>query len=212
MARQAGQRKQNPTGAGRPRSEKSHRAILKATLELLAKEGLQGMSIEGVAERAGVGKTSIYRRWASKEELALAALEELEARKRQTLKFSGDLHTDITRAVMDYLQSWVRDGGLDSLNLFMRVLGESGSNPEMLRVLFRKAMEPRIRMILQMVEDAKERGEIRKEIDLMAFMAVLGGSLFYHQYILGKVVPLKTNADQILDIILHGVEPRTGGK
>ena len=52
---------------GRPRSAQSHWAILDATLELVAEEGIQGASIEGIAARAGVGKTTIYRRWPSKE-------------------------------------------------------------------------------------------------------------------------------------------------
>ena len=55
--------------ARRPRSAKSHRAILKATLELLGKVGFETMSIEAISARAGVGKTTIYRRYNSKEEL-----------------------------------------------------------------------------------------------------------------------------------------------
>src|SRR5882672_6890138 len=63
------------TGAprGRPRSAEADRAILSGTLELLAERGLDAMSIEEVATRAGVGKTTIYRRWTSKGLLALDA-------------------------------------------------------------------------------------------------------------------------------------------
>src|SRR6185437_9456863 len=58
---------------GRPRSQEADRAILTATVELLAERGLAAMSIEEVAARAGVGKTTIYRRWPSKGLLALDA-------------------------------------------------------------------------------------------------------------------------------------------
>src|SRR5437764_14075432 len=65
---------------GRPRSERADKAIVDATLDLLAEEGgVTGVSIEAVAARAGVGKTTIYRRWPNKEALiidALAALKE----------------------------------------------------------------------------------------------------------------------------------------
>ena len=54
-----------------------HSAILKATVELFAEEGFDGMSIEAVANQAGVGKTAIYRRWSSKEALVLDALKVL---------------------------------------------------------------------------------------------------------------------------------------
>ena len=58
---------------GRPRSQEADRAILTAAAELLAERGLAAMSIEEVAARAGVGKTTIYRRWPSKGLLALDA-------------------------------------------------------------------------------------------------------------------------------------------
>src|SRR6266496_6782642 len=63
---------------GRPRSAQAHKAILDATLELLAEGGFQGLSIEAVAARAGVGKTTIYRRWPSKNELVMDAIREVQ--------------------------------------------------------------------------------------------------------------------------------------
>ena len=56
---------------GRPRSEKAKQAILTAASELLLEQGLHAMSMDDVAERAGVSKATIYRWWASKELLAL---------------------------------------------------------------------------------------------------------------------------------------------
>src|SRR4051794_35442954 len=56
------------------RSERARRAILDATRELLAEQGVRELTVEGVASRAGVAKTTIYRRWRGKDELALAVL------------------------------------------------------------------------------------------------------------------------------------------
>src|SRR4051794_19918116 len=64
---------------GRPRSAAAEQAILGATLGLAAEMGLTRMTIEGVAARAGVGKATIYRRWASKEELFARAVRSLAA-------------------------------------------------------------------------------------------------------------------------------------
>src|SRR5260370_10545221 len=63
-------------GPGRPRRLAAEHAILKATREILAQAGVHGLTVEGVAARSGVAKTTIYRRWRSEEDLALGALLE----------------------------------------------------------------------------------------------------------------------------------------
>src|SRR6185503_18596376 len=64
-------------GSGRPRSAESEQAILNATLRMLGAQGVAGTTIEGVAAEAGVGKTTIYRRWPTKTDLILAALTDI---------------------------------------------------------------------------------------------------------------------------------------
>ncbi|GAC1318088.1 MAG: TetR/AcrR family transcriptional regulator [Acidimicrobiales bacterium] len=64
------------TGRGRPRSEVCDRAIAAAAVDALLTQGYEGMSVEGVAAAAGVGKTTIYRRFASKAELVVEALRQ----------------------------------------------------------------------------------------------------------------------------------------
>ena len=59
---------------GRPRSEVAQKAILSTALELLEDKGLARLTIEAVAQKAGVGKPTIYRYWANAQELAMAAL------------------------------------------------------------------------------------------------------------------------------------------
>ncbi|HEY8989017.1 MAG TPA: helix-turn-helix domain-containing protein, partial [Candidatus Limnocylindrales bacterium] len=66
-----------PRSGGRPRSQAAHRAILNAARELLVEHGFTRLRLEHVAARAGVGKNTIYRRWASKEDLTLELLLEL---------------------------------------------------------------------------------------------------------------------------------------
>src|SRR5260221_13849776 len=67
-----------PPRRGRPRSEQADRAIIDATLEMFAESGPDGLCIEQVAARAGVGKATIYRRWPGKEDLLLDALAALK--------------------------------------------------------------------------------------------------------------------------------------
>src|ERR687888_15666 len=62
---------------GRPRRPDVDRAILEATLDAFIQDGYEGMSVDGVAERAGVAKATVYRRWPSKQELLIAAGQHL---------------------------------------------------------------------------------------------------------------------------------------
>ncbi|HJY74417.1 MAG TPA: TetR/AcrR family transcriptional regulator, partial [Streptosporangiaceae bacterium] len=64
---------------GRPRSEQADQAIIEATLDVFAEKGFDGVCVELVAARAGVGKATIYRRWSNKEELLLAAFASLKS-------------------------------------------------------------------------------------------------------------------------------------
>jgi len=66
--------------AGRPRDPACDAAILQATLDIFAEHGYGGVSMDGVAARAGVGKATIYRRYRSKDELMLEALSVLGSR------------------------------------------------------------------------------------------------------------------------------------
>src|SRR5689334_71448 len=88
---------------GRPRSEKAHKAILDAAAELLLARGLSAVSMDAVAERAGVSKATIYRWWPTKETLALDALYHEWAAvppARDTGSLRGDL--------LSLLRPWAR--------------------------------------------------------------------------------------------------------
>ena len=88
---------------GRPRSRQTNRAILKAAAEIVIASGLAEMTIEGVAERAGVGKASIYRRWPSKGALAFDAVVDTILTAEPTPD-TGSLEGDLARVA----ESWVR--------------------------------------------------------------------------------------------------------
>jgi AcrR family transcriptional regulator len=90
--------------AGRPRSQHTEKAILKAASQLLAESGLAAMTMEAVAARAGVGKASIYRRWPSKGALAFdATLEEYLA--AQPARDAGSLEGDLLATARDWIRT-----------------------------------------------------------------------------------------------------------
>src|SRR2546429_3715813 len=112
---------------GRPRSQEADLAILTATVGLLAERGLAAMSIEEVAARAGVGKTTIYRRWPSKGLLALDAFV-ISFRAEQPLPDTGSLRGDLLSA----LRAWVRAVTQTAMGpLLTGLIAEAQHDPEL---------------------------------------------------------------------------------
>src|SRR5271169_754546 len=117
---------------GRPRSQQADRAILSATLDLLASRGLAAMSIEEVAARAGVGKATIYRRWSSKGLLALDAFV-ASFQEQQPLPDTGTLRGDLIAA----LTAWVRAVTQTSMGSMLTGLIAEAQHDEELRAAWR---------------------------------------------------------------------------
>lgn len=186
--------------AGRPRSAESHQAILKATIELLTEEGFEAMSIEAIAARAGVGKTTIYRRWASKTDLVIDALEIL--RSEVPLIDTGDLRSDLIAV----LQSGWQQTPSYLETLVLRMAGELKSNPEIFKAFFVRLVVPRSQQFAGMIERAKARGQIRPDIAPEFIVDLVAGPILFRTLFTSLVVPPPANfPEQVVDAILDGI-------
>ena len=118
---------------GRPRSSQSHQAILQATLDLLAEIGYERVSIDAIAAHAGVGKTTIYRRYRSKEELVADAIETLreEIEIPDTGTVVGDLDCIIESAVKTTLTPLGRQ-------ILAMIIGAASNSPQFAQVYWTK--------------------------------------------------------------------------
>ncbi len=189
--------------AGRPRSMEAHQAILDATLALLATQGFETMSIEEVATRAGVGKTTIYRWWDSKEALALEALQHLYA--QCPIIDTGNLRHDLIAMIEDFIQLVEEKKPLLECLTF-KLLGDLKTHPELFQMFYARIVEPRLHQFLQLIERAQERGELRKDLDPSVLFGVCGGHFFYRVLIFGKMVPRGVHwSEQVVDAMLNGV-------
>jgi len=191
---------------GRPRSAQAHKAIIEATLELLAEEGLQGLSIEDVAARAGVGKTTIYRRWPSKEELVMNAIHELQV-DLSTVN-TGNFRNDITMLFKSTYQSLKAHPLLEQL--VPRFIGEFYSHPEIFQTFLKQLVIPRFQNFFDMVEQAKAREEIRNDIDPTLVMDLLAGSLYFHLIVTRNTMPTSSVSpdewvEQMIDAVMYGI-------
>jgi AcrR family transcriptional regulator len=196
------------------RTERSNQAILDATRELLAKEGgVRGLTIEAVAARAGVAKTTIYRRWRDKWELALdAAMIDLlpsfedpvdigDTRKELIVFVDSALRTMTTRPYNSALQ------GLAS---------EVATDPDLGRVYREHVVEPRREQLAQVVERGIARGDLRPDTDSRLVHELLIGPIYYRLLFSGPPFDRNLGA-RLVDAVLDGfgVRPkrrRPGGR
>ncbi|MGH2498216.1 MAG: TetR/AcrR family transcriptional regulator [Ktedonobacteraceae bacterium] len=186
--------------AGRPRSAESHQAILQATIELLTEEGFESMSIEAIAARAGVGKTTIYRRWATKADLVIDALEIL--RSEVPLIDTGDLRSDLIAVLQSGWQQ--TPSYLEALTL--KMVGELKSNPEVFKAFYARLVVPRSQQFASMIERAKARGQIRSDIAPEFVVDLVAGPILFRTLFTSLVT--STPADypkQVVDAILDGI-------
>jgi len=155
---------------GRPRSLRADRAILEATLDLFGDVGFEALTIEGVAELAGVGKTTIYRRWPSKEELVSAAVGTLSA--GLTLPDTGSVREDLIGLVRQLVR--VLTSG-PAGRVLPRMASEIAAGSPVGKVYVRSVLGPRRELVARAIRRGMERGELRPDLDVeLAMDAVLG--------------------------------------
>jgi AcrR family transcriptional regulator len=188
---------------GRPRSAQSHEAIVRATLELLAEVGFERLTMEQVQRRAGVGKATIYRRWASKSELVKEAIQFFSA--ELPVPDTGSLKTDyavVAQAVLAIAED--RNAAL----LMPRLLSEVGHDPELHAIFSAQLVEPRRAVVRTMLRRAQERGELRADVDLELAVDLLVGPVLYRFLIEGgDLRPAAQQAPVVLDLLLAGLSP-----
>lgn len=188
------------SGRGRPRSESAHHAILTATNELLEERGFVGLTIEEVAARAGVGKTTIYRRWPTKGTLVFDAFTH-EFLARQPLPDTGTLRGDFLAA----LRSWIRTvNGTVTGRTLAGLIAEVQRDPELAEVWREHFLLPVRAQHKLMVTRAVERGEVPPTVDADVTLDLLYGAA-YHR-LLQSHLPLSDRfAQSIVDTILTGL-------
>ena len=160
--------------AGRPRSARAGREIMAATRELLGEVGFERVSIEAVAARAGVGKTTVYRRWGSKEELVANALDDvsLAVEAPDTGNFWGDANAVIEEAAR-YFES---PFGRQTMAL---ISGAAADSPRFKRIYWTKYIQPHRSVLSGVLARARERGEIKRDADLDLVLDLLSGAVIY---------------------------------
>lgn len=185
-------------GRGRPRSERADRAVREATLELLAEHGYGGLTMAGIAERAGVGKTTLYRRYSSPEEAVAGAVEGFVS--EITIPDTGTLEGDLLHLMRQAVRVYRGTPGRVMPSLVSAMARDAG----LARVVREEFLRSRRAALRAVLERAIRRGELREGIDLELALDVLGGPLFYRLLITGG--PIDDDlARGVVKVMLGGV-------
>ncbi|MGL5832101.1 MAG: TetR/AcrR family transcriptional regulator [Waterburya sp.] len=166
--------KTNQKTPGRPRSAKSHQAMLKAALELLGEVGFENMSIEAISARAGVGKTTIYRRYNSKEELIADAIESI--RQDVVIPDTGNLDHDLDELIENAAQIILSPLGRQAVAM---IISSAASNSQFAQIYWTKYLQPRREAFASVIERAKIRNEIQVDVDSSLIFDSMSGIMLY---------------------------------
>lgn len=191
---------------GRPRSEASRKAILRAASELLLEHGLHAISMDAVAERAGASKATIYRWWPSKELLALDALFSDWAPAAGAGYDTGSLAGDLLALTLP----WARQLAAKPYGRVIAALITSAqSDPRFAEVYRARFLQPRRDLARVIFNRAIERGEIPADTDIEIALDLLYGP-FYHRVLHGHAQLTDRFTRAIVDHVVTAVARAPG--
>jgi AcrR family transcriptional regulator len=183
---------------GRHRSEAADEAIIAATLELLGRHGYGGLTMAGVIERSGVSSATLYRRFAHKEQLVVAAVSTLVPAPLDidTGSLAGDLKAFIAAVARAIANR--REDVMDALSMAAK---HDDDLRRLLRVIF---LAPRLETVHDLLTRARARGELDAvPPDDIAF-SLIAGSCYHRAFVLAEpLTPAFQRA--AVDVALHGL-------
>jgi AcrR family transcriptional regulator len=198
--------KTSPRGRGRPRDTALDERILEQVVALLGSHGYAGLTLDELAARSGVAKTTILRRWPSKAAVAAAGVERL-ALQSVDVPDSGDLRVDLLALLHGAVEAFVRGRG----QFVARLIREAGHHPEITDLLY-TVIHTRRQAYRRVLALAIARGELAPSIDQDLLIDLLIGPIWTRMLITRDPIT-REYVDSIVEAVLiaFDVEPTTAG-
>jgi AcrR family transcriptional regulator len=171
-----------------------------ATVHLLAEEGYSRLSMEGVAARAGVGKTTIYRRWPCKSDLVVHSLRCVSA-EQDLAPDTGRIRDDLVFFMRQMVDKLRRS---EAGRIMPGLLVELARNPELARTFRQGFIEPRRALVIEALRRAIDRGEIRADVDLDLVVDATV-AVFQHRLMVTGMAIDDDMPERLVDLLLQGI-------
>jgi AcrR family transcriptional regulator len=186
-----------PPARGRPRSTSADRAILQATTQILIDDGYDGLTMAGVAQRAGVSTATLYRRYDSKVDLVVGCIATLKDEFDPPYD-TGSLHDDLRALAHEGCESFSNEGG----DLMRALIGEVQRNPELADAVRERVIAHRTDKVRVMIDAAVARGEISAPVDPHLAMEMIVGPFIFRRLVSGE--PLDEQfAEHLVELALR---------
>jgi AcrR family transcriptional regulator len=188
---------------GRPRDSRNDAVILEAAREMLLEHGYTGLTIDGVAARAGVGRPTIYRRWPSKPALVVAALVG-SARLALPVTDTGSLRGDLVAVLLHQVDLMT---GSATRRVTAGLIADLATDPGLSETYVNDYLAPRRALVWDVLQRAVDRGELERDADFALIYDLLVGPLFMRAVVWGEP-PDDDAAEQIATVIERAFAPR----
>ncbi len=184
---------------GRPRSEQTRKAVLRATAELMHEVGLHVMTTEQIAGRSGASKATIYKWWPSKYAVAVEALLS-EMLVESDDPDTGSAREDFRVALRGMIHFYTSPSG----RVFAQLIGEAQFDPQIAAELRDRLVASRRRLVRAILDRGIARGDLRADVDPEAAIDLVFGPAMY-RLVAGHAPLDDAAADAIVDLAIRGL-------
>lgn len=191
-----------PRRKGRPRDASADERILAAAAQLILTRGFDNMTVDEVAATAKAGKATVYRRWAGKEDLAFAALEQLY-NTQLPVPDTGSLREDLRTATRQALEFSASETG----RAYLRMTVAESLRDRRVGALYTAAFEGQEAAAREMFQRGIDRGELRPDFRMDIAVDWFAGLMILYA-VIDRAVPSPDEADELIDFMLEGIVAR----
>jgi AcrR family transcriptional regulator len=189
-------------GRGRRPADEVRREVIEAAGELLFEEGMAGFTFEKVARRSGASKMTLYKWWPSKGALALDGYFK-KVEPVLTFPDTGDIRADLRTQ----LHTFVRViGDSPAGPAIAELIGQAQTDPELKTAYLQRYSSPRRTLAVEAMEQAKQRGQLRADLDPETIVDQLWGAC-YHRLLLPDQPLTEGFVDALLSNLFEGIAP-----
>jgi AcrR family transcriptional regulator len=181
---------------GRPRDPAVRRAIVDATLAILSEDGWRRLSIERIATRAGVAVTTVYRRYASVEDVMLDLVRDTFTAVR--VPDTGSIRGDLVALMRDVVAA------VGPRRSLMAALVAAMDEHPSVDAAFRETRLRRRDETVAVIDRAVARGEVRPDVDAHLVLDTIAG-LVDRRVLFWRTGPQPEVAEQVVDLVLPGI-------